>query len=186
MSNWRPDFQPTHLYFITTKAIGYAHVFKRDVIKRLLLDTFDSFRLQKRWKLYCFVIMPNHFHCIAQFTAADPLDDVIRDYKKQTADRIIRHFKAEGNQQALTWLAAQVESSSKQLHKVWEDGYNAKDVVTENFLQQKMTYIHNNPCQPHWTLSQTPEDYLWSSARFYHTDQPSIIPIDDVRKFGTA
>lgn len=65
MSTWRPDFQPTHLYFITTKAVGYAHVFKRDVIKRLLLDTFDSFRLQKRWKLYCFVIMPNHFHCIA-------------------------------------------------------------------------------------------------------------------------
>jgi len=130
MSNWRPDFQPDHLYFITTKAIDYAHVFRRDVMKRLLLDTFDNFRLQKRWKLYCFVIMPNHFHCIAQFTTDDPLDDVLRDYKKHTADRIIRQLKAEGNQQALAWLAAKVEQSAKQLHKVWEDGYNAKDVVT--------------------------------------------------------
>lgn len=53
-SNWRPAFQPEHLYFITTKAVDYAHVFQRDLIKRLLLDIFDSFRLQKRWRLFCF------------------------------------------------------------------------------------------------------------------------------------
>jgi len=30
-------------------------------------------------------------------------------------------------------------------------------------------------------LSENPEDYLWSSARFYYTEEPCIIPIDDVR-----
>lgn len=105
-SNWRPAFQPEHLSFITTKAVDYAHVFQRELIKRLLLDTFDSFRLQKRWCLFCFVIMPNHLHWIAQFLADDPFDDVLRDYKKQTADRIIRPLKAEENEQALAWLAA--------------------------------------------------------------------------------
>jgi len=184
MADWRPDFHPEHLYFITTKAVDYAHVFQRDVMRRLLLDTFDSFRLQKRWKLYCFVIMLNHFHCIAQFTMDDPLADVLRDYKKQTADRIIRQLKAEGNEQALAWLASRVEQSTKQSHKVWEDGYVAKAVVTQDFLLQKMEYTHNNPCQPHWTLSKTPAEYLWSSVRFYHTSQPCIIPIDDVRKIG--
>jgi hypothetical protein len=82
----------------------------------------------------------------------------------------------------LDWLAAQVERPDKQHYKVWEDGYNAKDVVTGDFLLQKMTYIHNNPCQPHWGLSAAPEGYLWSSARFYLTDEPCIIPIDDARK----
>lgn len=184
-SNWRPAFQPEHLYFVTTKAVDYAHVFQRELIKRLLLDTFDSFRLQKRWRLFCFVIMPNHLHWIAQFLADDPFDDVLRDYKKQTADRIIRQLKAEENEQALAWLVAQ-GMLVKQTFKVWEDGYNAKAVVTADFLQQKMTYIHHNPCQPHWALSSTPESYLWSSARFYHTDQPCIIPIDDVRKLGLS
>ncbi len=182
-SNWRPNFQPEHLYFITTKAVDYLHIFQREATKRLLLDTLDAFRLQKRWQLFCFVIMPNHLHLIAQFLAADPFDAVLRDYKKQTADRIVRQFKAEENQQALA-LLSEKGKPLKQQFKVWEDGYNAKTVVTEDFLQQKMDYIHNNPCQPHWTLSSTPERYLWSSARFYHTDQPCIIPIDDVRKIG--
>ncbi len=181
MSDWRPNFSPDHLYFVTTKTIAYAHLFQRDIVKRLLLDTLDCFRARKRLKLYCFVIMPNHFHVTGQFSADDPLADVVRDYKKQTADRLIRQLKAEGNQKALDWLAAQVERPDKQQYKVWEDGYNAKDVITAEFLRQKMEYIHNNPCQPHWRLSETPEGYLWSSARFYLTPEPCIIPIDDGR-----
>lgn len=182
MSNWRPSFQPEHLYFVTTKAAGYAYVFQRDVMKRLLTDSFDCFRTQKRLRLFCFVIMPNHFHCIAQFSVDDPLADVLRDFKRQTADRLIRHLKAEGNQKALDELTAKVKRPEKQAYKVWEDGYNAKDVFSQDFLLQKMEYIHNNPCQPHWELSATPEEYIWSSARFYLTDAPCVIPIDDVRK----
>ena len=182
MSNWRPDFQLEYLYFVTTKAVDYAHLFHRDVVKRLLADTFDCFRAQERWKLFCFVIMPNHVHCIAQFSAADPLADVMRDFKKHVSDRLVRYLKAEGNHKALDWLAAKVERPEKQSHKVWEDGYNAKDVVTEAFLLQKMEYIHNNPCQPRWNLSSTPADYIWSSARFYLTDEPCLIPIDDARQ----
>jgi hypothetical protein len=67
-------------------------------------------------------------------------------------------------------------------YKIWEDDYNAKDIFSSDFLQQKMDYIHQNPCQPHWILSQSPEDYIWSSARFYFTEEPCIIPIDDVRE----
>lgn len=182
MSNWRPDFQPEHLYFITTKAVGYAHLFQRDIMKRLLIDSLDHLRTQKRMKLFCFVVMSNHVHGIAQFVAADPLADVIRDFKKHTADRLIRHLKAERDHNSLEWLASQVEHPNKQAYKVWEDGYNAKDVITEDFLRQKMDYIHNNPCQPRWNLSSSPVNYMWSSARFYLTDEPSIIPIDDVRK----
>jgi len=182
MSNWRPNFIPEHLYFITTKAIDYTHIFQRDVMKRLLVDTLDCFRAQKRMKLFCFVIMPNHFHCIAQFSAADPLADALRDFKQRTADRVIRYLKVERNQKALDWLAAKVKRHEKQTYKVWEDGYNAKDIVSEDFLLQNVEYIHNNPCQEHWKLADSPENYIWSSACFYLMRSPCIIPVDDVRK----
>ena len=42
-----------------------------------------------------------------------------------------------------------------------------------------MTYMHNNPCQPHWNLVEHPEDYVWSSARFYLLEEPAIIPLDN-------
>jgi hypothetical protein len=76
-------------------------------------------------------------------------------------------------------LASAVTRPDKQRYKVWEDGYDAKDVFSPEFLRQKMTYSHNNPCQPHWNLVEHPEDYIWSSARFYLLGEPAIIPLNN-------
>ena len=179
MTNWRPDFNPDHLYFVTTSAVEHHHLFRRDVVKRLIVDNLDCMRLRKRFKLYVFVIMPNHIHIIIQCYAEDPLADVIRDLKKHIADRLIRHYRVEGNQSVLDFLALAVTRPDKQRYKVWEDGYDAKDVFSPKFLCQKMTYSHNNPCQPHWNLVEHPEDYVWSSARFYLLEESAIIPLDN-------
>ena len=179
MTKWRPDFDPDHLYFVTTSTVQHHHLFKRDVMKRLVVDSLDCMRLRKRFKLYVFVIMPNHIHIIIQCRVEDSLSDVIRDLKKHIADRLIRHYRAEGKQSVLDLLASAVARSDKQRYKVWEDGYNAKDVFSSEFLRQKMTYSHNNPCQPHWRLAECPENYVWSSARFYLLEKPAIIPLDN-------
>jgi putative transposase len=179
MTHWRPDFNPDHLYFVTTNAVQHRHLFKRDILKRVVVDSLDCMRLRERLKLYAFVIMPNHLHVIIQCRAQDPLADVTRDLKKHIADRLIRHYRVEGNQSALDFLASAVTKPDKQQHKVWEDGYNAKDVFSPQFLRQKMTYTHDNPCQPHWRLVEQPEDYAWSSARFYLLGEPALIPLDN-------
>jgi putative transposase len=179
MSTWRPDFRPEHLYFVTTSAVGHRHLFQRDITKRLMVDILDCMRLRQRLRLYAFVIMPNHMHLIVQCRAKDPLAGVIRDLKKQIADRLIRQHRAEGNRAALEILASVVTKPAKQRYKVWEDGYQAKDIFTPEFLRQKMTYVHDNPCQPHWQLAECPEDYIWSSARFYALAEPALIPLDN-------
>lgn len=107
----------------------------------------------------------------------------MRDFKKYSADRILRQLKVEGNSNMLKILASKVEYPEKQYHKIWDDDYNAKDVFSIEILQQKLDYIHHNPCRSHWQLSETPEEYIWSSARFYLTKEPCIIPIDDVREY---
>jgi REP element-mobilizing transposase RayT len=182
MTNWRPDFDPDHLYFITTKAVDYVHLFQRDLVKRLLVDTLDCVHLRKQMTLYAFVIMPNHIHLIVQCPPEKPVKDLIRDYKKHSTDRLIRQYQVENNQQALNFLATQVTRPDKQKYKVWEDGYNAKNVFSPEFLRQKLEYTHDNPCQPHWSLATNPAEYIWSSARFYLTKQPSIIPVKDARE----
>lgn len=186
MASWKPNFNPDYFYFVTTKAVDYLHIFERAAVKRIILDTFDGFRLRQRLKLYCFVIMPNHIHFIGQFRKDDPLGDVMRDFKHHISDRILRQLKVERNAGTLQILASKVDHPEKQQHKIWEDDYNAKDIFSGDFLEQKMDYIHNNPCQPHWKLSKTPEDYIWSSASFYFTEEPCIIPIDDVREALTG
>ena len=179
MANWRPDFDPDHLYFVTTTAVDRRPLFKREVTKRLVVDVLDCLHLRQRLKLYAFVVMPNHVHFITQCGAEDPLSGVVRDLKKQVADRFIRQCRAEGNDSALAILASAVTQPKKQRYKVWEDGYVAKDVFSAEFLRQKMDYIHNNPCQPHWALVEQPEAYVWSSARFYVLKEPAVIPLDN-------
>ena len=182
MPDWRPDYQPDHLYFVTTKAVDYAHIFASDVYKRILVDTLDMYRIQQRLKLFSFVVMPNHIHLIVQFDKDQSLPDFIRDYKRHTADRFTRQLKAEQNLELLNFLASKVDRIGKQKYKVWEDGFVAKDIFTQVVLEQKLDYIHENPCRQHWKLSDTARNYIWSSARFYLTDEPCLIPVDDARK----
>ena len=36
-------------------------------------------------------------------------------------------------------------------------------------MEQKLDYIHENPCRGRWQLVSQPENYLHSSAQFYAT-----------------
>lgn len=166
-TRWRPDFDPNHLYFITTTAADHAPVFQRDVVKRILVDALYFVSLMNRVSLYAFVVMPNHIHVIIQCPPDRPPKDWARAFKTSTAQLIVRLYQVEGNQPALDILAALVTRPNKQRYKVWEDNYLAESVFTPDFLEQKLTYIHNNPAQPHWRLADTPAEYPWSSARFY-------------------
>ena len=38
-------------------------------------------------------------------------------------------------------------------------------------LEQKIDYIHFNPLQEMWNLADSPENYRWSSAKFYETGE---------------
>ena len=125
----KPNFNSDYFYFVTTTAVGHAHLFRRDVIKRIILDSLHHLRTTRKIKLFVFVIMPNHIHIIAQFSEEYPLSDVMRDFKKFTARQIYRHFQAEGNTKVLEVLNREGEKV-KQEYKVWEDGYDARDVYS--------------------------------------------------------
>ena len=177
-----PPFDPTHLYFVTTSAVRRARLFRRDVVKRILVDSLDYMRAHRWLHLYAFVIMPNHVHLIVEFLEGHTLSDVVREFKKHTARQIVRQYQAEDNDKVLAFLEQMAASIPRQRHKVWEYGYDARNVFSPDFLRQKMEYCHNNPCQPHWRLAQRPEQYPWSSARYYLTGKPAIIHVDDARE----
>jgi putative transposase len=126
--------------------------------------------------------MPNHIHLVARFSTEHLLSDVLRDFKKFTARQVYRHFQAENDERMLAVLQ-KAGTPVDQEYKVWESGFEARDVFSRKFLEQKMDYIHHNPCQPQWNLVDEPVAYLWSSARFYLADRPCIIPIDEVREY---
>ncbi|MBM4457819.1 MAG: hypothetical protein FJ011_08680 [Chloroflexi bacterium] len=112
MTGIRPNFDPTHLYFVTTSAVGYVHLFQRDVIKRILVDSLHYMRVNHWISLFCFVIMPNHIHFIARFQEAWPVKAVVREFKKHTSKQIIRQYQAEENRAVLQFLEAALALSA--------------------------------------------------------------------------
>ncbi len=176
----RPNFNPDFLYFVTTTAEKHVHIFERESIVRIILDSLHFLRTSGRMKLCGFVVMPNHIHLIGRFDRDYTLSDMMRDFKRHTARQIVRQFMAERLEDHLETLRS-LNTHDGQEYKIWEDGYDARDVFSPWFLMQKMDYIHYNPCQPHWKLASTPEEYPWSSAQFYILDKPCVIPVDDAR-----
>ncbi len=176
----KPNFNPDYLYFVTTSAYRRAHLFQLDVVKRILVDSLHFMRTSAWLNLYAFVIMPNHIHLIIRLLQEHALSDVMRDFKKFTSKQIARHYQVMENENVISLLE---KGGQRRRHnfKVWDDEYDARDIFSREFLEQKMNYVHYNPCQPQWKLAENPEDYVWSSARFYMEDMPAIIPIDDVR-----
>jgi putative transposase len=183
-ATWPTHVDPSHLYFITTSAVQRAHVFRRDAIKRILVDSLNTGRILGQYELFVFVIMPNHVHIIVRCLGNYELGDIVREFKKAAANLIIRHYEAESNQETLAFFAAAVKSGQRQEHAVWEDEYQAKDVFSPDFLREKMEYIHHNLLQPHWRLAEKAEDYVWSSARFYATGGRALIPLSDARELS--
>ncbi len=41
-TEWRPDFDPAYLYFITTTAVQRLPLFQRDTTKRLIVDALED------------------------------------------------------------------------------------------------------------------------------------------------
>lgn len=59
------------------------------------------------------------------------------------------------------------EKSKGQLHKVVENSFDVKICESICFIEQKLNYVHLNPCSKKWKLVDNPIDYQHSSMRFY-------------------
>jgi REP element-mobilizing transposase RayT len=181
-ASWPVHLDPSHLYFITTRAVQRAHIFRRDAIRRVLVDSLNTGRILGQYELYAFVVMPNHIHCIVRCLQDYAVSDVVREFKKATANLILRHYEAEGNREALDFCKSAAKPGHNQQFAIWDDEYQAKNVFSPDFLRQKMDYIHHNPIQPYWALAERAEEYPWSSARFYLANERALIPLSDARE----
>lgn len=137
----RVEFNPDYLYFVTTTAENHAHHFAENWARQILLNSFHFLHTTGRIVLYVFVIMPNHIHFIARFNTKYSIADVMRDFKRHTARQLVERFRVENNQHTLQ-VIRNANHHDGQEYKIWEDGYDAREIFTQKFLEQKMDYVH--------------------------------------------
>jgi len=98
------------------------------------------------------------------------LNIVIRNAKRFLAYDIIKKLEEKKANHLLDVLQAGVkkrESKKGQIHKVFEDSFDAKDCYSRELIFQKLDYMHHNPVSKKWQLVNDFADYEYSSASFY-------------------
>lgn len=60
---------------------------------------------------------------------------------------------------------------------MFEPSFDWKDCKTDKFIEQKLNYIHENPCRSKWDLAKQPEDYIHSLACFYGSGKQGVYEV---------
>ena len=165
----RNKISPDYVYFITLTIVDWLDIFTRPAYKHIIVDSLNYCIANKGLNAYCWCLMSNHMHMIVSATEGNNLSDILRDFKKFTSKDLIRTIKEIPESRRdwllnLFWYAGKNDKKIK-YYKVWQEGNDAKEIHSTDFLNQKLEYIHNNPVRAEMVVS--PEDYLYSSAKDY-------------------
>jgi putative transposase len=168
--------EPGIPYFVTFTVVEWLNVFTKPEYLKILWDSLQYCRKKKGMKLYGFVFMTNHLHLI--ISADDnkvKLWEIIRDFKKFTAQKIIQMMQKEENRR---WIldvmkAAGAKNNANTQYQFWIQDDGAEEIQSDKFFLQKLKYIHQNPVRAE--IVTDARDYAWSSARLYEKDDFRLI-----------
>ena len=154
-----------HAQFFTATNLNWIKVLQNDHHKQILLEALKHRVDTQLLTIYGFVIMPNHFHAIWQIHDDIEREDFQRELLKFVS-RSILNFMRMNDDSLINELNVKTTDRS---YQVWERNSLSIDLYSESVFLQKLGYIHNNPVHPKWKLALVPEDYKYSSAKFYET-----------------
>jgi putative transposase len=173
---------PTHLYFITASIVEWKHLFGKPEYAKIVLDSLEWMQQQNRILIFAFALMPSHLHIIIK-SEKDTIGETLQQFGSFTAHEVLKRLQ-EDNKKDLLQIFQQNKRDIRHKHSIWQD-IQAKNIYSENFLRQKMEYIHQNPVAKEWKLVEDRADYLYSSVGYYDRGKKPIIKITDINKWLT-
>jgi len=152
-------------YFVTFSVIRWIDVFTRREYKDILIDSIKYCIAHKGLELYAWVIMSNHVHMIIG-TKDKPMQDILRDMKRHTSKAIIDNTQ-ESRREWMLWFFEREGKGNpnNEEYQFWQQGNRPIELWSNDVIDQKLDYLHNNPVVAGWV--DEPEQYLYSSARDY-------------------
>jgi REP element-mobilizing transposase RayT len=149
--------------FFTATNLEWKKLLKPEKYKDLVVDSLRFLVNHRRIILYAFVIMDNHVHLIWQMHAGIAPEALQRDFLKYTAQKI----KADLQKSHPLVLEQFRIDSVDRIYQFWERNSFSIELRSHPVFLQKLEYIHWNPVRA--GLCAFPEEYKYSSARFYTT-----------------
>lgn len=157
------NFITEHPHFFTATNLEWKMLLAPDKYKNIIVSSMRFLVQNDRVIINAFVIMSNHLHLIWQMKNGWKADAVQRDFLKFTAQRI----KADLLKKHPKVLALFKVDAKDREYQFWERNPLSVELTSNIMYEQKLDYIHRNPVKA--GLCKRPEDYKYSSAKFYET-----------------
>ncbi len=171
---------PDGVYFITFTCAGWLPLFEITNGYHEVYKWFDYLKQQGHY-IAGYVIMPNHVHAVIAFgNTGKTINSIVGNGKRFMAYELVKLLKEKSRTDILVQLEQWVNDTDKRRakkHEVFESSFDSKECRTIEFIQQKLNYIHQNPCRNEKIWAKLPEDYVHSSARYYYTSEQGIYPV---------
>lgn len=158
------------IYFITFTCYRWKPLFQLTNTYASVYKWFDHL-YEKEASLIGYVIMPNHLHVLLYLPPhLKSVNTIVGNAKRFMAYAIIKQLeqdKVDALLQELYDAVKPTERKKGQRHKVFEDSFDAKECYNEEFIFQKLQYMHHNPVKGKWRLAEDFTLYPHSSAGVY-------------------
>lgn len=169
----------SEIHFMTFTIVDWMDVFTRPSYKKIIIDSLAYCQKSKGLNLHGWCLMTNHLHLLVSSREDFLLSDFVRDFKKFTNKKIIATVTEEPESRR-DWMMYRFKYHAKynsriEDYKVWQDGYHAIECYNSEVFNQKLDYIHYNPVRTE--VVKYPEDYLYSSAIDYLTEEKGLLEI---------
>ena len=152
-----------HVYFYTETISEFRHLLHHDEYRLIVIESLKYLVKAGLETIYGYVIMPNHIHLIWRVEKMNGKESPVGSFSKFTAHQFKKKLERESPQE----LTAYCVQKSDRSFQFWKRDPLAIPLLNEKIFFQRLKYIHENPVRAKWDLCAWPEDYRWSSARFY-------------------
>jgi len=136
-------YEPTAPHFMTCTILHWIPIFTRVQTTDIIFDSLKYLQKKDNLKIYAYVILENHLHLVA---SSDNIGETMKAFKTHTAREILKYLQKENASTILEQLAFYKKAHKKTAtYQLWQEGIQAKLIVNEKMMLDRINYIHNNP-----------------------------------------
>ncbi len=167
---------PNGIYFISFSTVYWLDVFVREQYFDAMVESLAYCRENKGLELFAYCILTSHIHLIFRDKNGDP-GKLIKELKTFTSKRIqklILDNPQESRKEWLLWMMERAgrKNSNVKLKQFWQQHNMPIELWSNDVIDQKLEYIHNNPVESGFVTK--PYYWKYSSASNYNGDIGAI------------
>ena len=181
--NLRRYDEPGHIHFWTVSCFRRLGFFHTDPMKQNVIDALRNLQAKFNICVIGYVVMPEHVHALllphprGDLTPV-PISKLLNAFKQDVGFHGKECLRGHWRKHGQLWSEPLNRWAHNEFHRqpLWNTRGHDFNIDREETLAEKLDYCHKNPVMRE--LVDHPDEWRWSSYRFYELDDRSVLAMD--------